>query len=81
MTVKDMVKKYLETNGFDGLCCEDCGCGLDDLMACGETYNDCKAAYKRIVTKEEFEDMNFDLGYGCEIGDEFFALEKQKAVK
>ena len=51
MTVKEIVKEYLEKNGYDGLCGENCGCGLDDFMPCGMFANDstvigCKPAYK-----------------------------------
>jgi len=35
MTVEEIIKEYLTTNGYDGLCCEDCGCGIDDLAPCG----------------------------------------------
>ena len=34
MTVKEIVKDYLEQNDYDGLCREGCGCGLDDIMPC-----------------------------------------------
>lgn len=47
-TTKEIVKKYLIENGFDGLLCteEGCGCTTNKLMAC-DTYNsDCVAAYK-----------------------------------
>lgn len=51
MTVKDIVIFYLVKNGFDGLCCEDCGCELDDLMPCAGNDNwnsmdNCKPGYK-----------------------------------
>ncbi len=39
VTVLEIVKAYLEANGFDGLCSdaipECCGCRLDDFMPCG----------------------------------------------
>jgi len=34
MTLKEIVQKYLQDNGFKGLAGENCGCGLDDLMPC-----------------------------------------------
>ncbi len=34
MTVKDIVKKYLLDNGFDGLAGDECGCEVDDLFPC-----------------------------------------------
>ena len=52
MTVKEIVKEYLEKNGYDGLCSENCGCGLYNLMPCEMFASDstvigCKPAYKR----------------------------------
>ncbi len=44
MTLKQIVKKYLEENNFAGLCSGECGCSKDDLFPCGEPGNDCKAA-------------------------------------
>lgn len=36
MTVKEIVKKYLEENGFDGLYDPgECACKIDDLFSCG----------------------------------------------
>ena len=36
------VKLYLQANGYGGLCRPDrndsCGCGIDDLMPCGDRY-------------------------------------------
>jgi hypothetical protein len=34
INVKQIVKKYLIDNGFDGLFTNDCGCKIDDLMPC-----------------------------------------------
>ncbi len=45
MTVKEIVKKYLEDNGYDGLCGEECGCDLPDIFAC-EYAVDCEPGYK-----------------------------------
>ena len=48
-TVKEMVKKYLEDNGYCGLYDDEkeCGCDLNNLMPCHEpVLNDCKAGYK-----------------------------------
>ena len=55
ITVGEIVRLYLEKNGFDGLCCdtfhhfdEPCGCSIDDLCPCDD-YNvsSCRAAYKK----------------------------------
>lgn len=36
MNVREIIKKYLDDNGYDGLCREECGCGKDDLFPCGD---------------------------------------------
>lgn len=48
MTVKEIVKDYLERNGYDGLCTQDCGCDKDYLFpCCGEGFPEhCVPAYK-----------------------------------
>ncbi len=46
MTVREIVKAYLEENGFDGLYWEDCGCFLDDLIPCGDRCDGCEAGHK-----------------------------------
>jgi hypothetical protein len=46
ITVKYIVFTWLKSNGYDGLCCEDCGCSQDDLAPCGEMDQDCVAAYR-----------------------------------
>ena len=44
-TVKDIIKEYLERNGYDGLFYDDCGCYLEDLVPCGENFEWCKTGY------------------------------------
>ena len=47
MTVKEIIIKHLEDNGYDGLVssgCE-CACKLDDLNPCDESMIDCEAGY------------------------------------
>ncbi len=34
MTVKEILKKYLKDNGYDGLFTDSCGCRVGDLMPC-----------------------------------------------
>jgi hypothetical protein len=48
MTVREIITKYLKDNGYDGLCCEDCGCEVEDLAPCciGENFIDCRPGYK-----------------------------------
>lgn len=46
MTIKEIVKDYLEKNGYDGLSSEGaCSCGLSDLMPCGRANRLCEAGY------------------------------------
>lgn len=44
----------LMQNGYDGLCNDDCGCGVDDLMPCGniENLRKCKPAKKYIKNEK-----------------------------
>ena len=50
-SIKEIVTKYLEVNGFDGLYLEDlgdgCGCRLPDLFPCSEGFSpeECIAGY------------------------------------
>jgi hypothetical protein len=55
MNVKEIVKKYLDDNGFDGLYNEDCGCLKDDLAPCGEILYDCEAGYKQNLKDPDFD--------------------------
>ncbi len=34
MNGREIILKYLQENGYDGLAGEDCGCGIDDLCPC-----------------------------------------------
>lgn len=44
---QEMVRIYLENNGYDGLFSDICGCLLDDLMPCGgEGAMDCQAGHR-----------------------------------
>jgi len=58
MTVKEIVKKYLEDNGYDGLCNYEpmCGCEINDLMPCREECTYCEAGYKEKPTPENYDD-------------------------
>lgn len=50
MNVKEIVRKYLEDNGFSGLYNSDdfdCCCGIDDLMDCDEPRPDCHPGYRQ----------------------------------
>lgn len=46
MTVYEIVKDYLEKNGYTELCGDECACQIDDLMPCTSVCClDCKPAY------------------------------------
>ncbi len=47
-SVKEIVEAYLIENDYDGLAGEECGCEIDDLMACccGDSIIHCEAGYK-----------------------------------
>ena len=47
MDVYGIIKKYLKDNGYDGLCCEDCGCLIDSLVLCENDFSQCVPGYKR----------------------------------
>lgn len=34
MTIRDIVVAWLKEHGYDGLCEEECGCNLNDIMPC-----------------------------------------------
>jgi len=48
LTVLEIVKKYLQEHGFDGLRADgnDCGCLIDDLAPCGDISERCVAGVR-----------------------------------
>lgn len=69
MTVKEIVKKYLEENGFDGLCCDRCsGCALGDLMNCDLGKPDCKPGYGHDCDECDMQDCCGNEGFGIPNG-------------
>ena len=48
MTVKQIVRNYLEQDGFDGLVSDsgECGCILTDLCPCGDMLDSCEPGYQ-----------------------------------
>ena len=71
MNVNEIIKKYLRENGYDGLCNEKCGCGIDNLMPC-DTFacQSCVPASKHIATEEDAE--KYDCGIGDTIYTDYF---------
>jgi hypothetical protein len=49
MTCKDIIKKYLEDNGYDGLARDECGCFVDDLFPCGCDSQECVPGKRKRV--------------------------------
>jgi hypothetical protein len=48
MYVRELLKKFLEENGYDGLFSTNipCGCLIDDFIPCDGEILDCHAGYK-----------------------------------
>lgn len=53
MTVREILVEWLTERGYHGLYAENCGCGLDDLIPCGERCEDCKPGYARTIQGHE----------------------------
>lgn len=48
LTVKEIIKKYLDENGYDGLYCPDlCACKSDDLAPCDNLTLECEPGFIR----------------------------------
>jgi hypothetical protein len=64
MNAKEIIKKYLEENGYDGLYCSDmeCGCIKDDLFLCNSCPAECEAGYL-VDPPEEYKD-EYDIWIG-----------------
>lgn len=41
MNVKEIIIEHLKKINADGLCTENCGCGIDDLFPCREDFSNC----------------------------------------
>ena len=44
MNVREIVEAHLNQVGAHGLCTDECGCWLDDLVPCGEINENCVPA-------------------------------------
>lgn len=63
MNCKEIIKKYLIDNGYDGLQNEaECGCKLDDLIPCDGCFDMCTAGYIPDCSKCDNKD-NCELGF------------------
>jgi hypothetical protein len=47
MNIEEIVRTYLKTNGYDGLCLpeQECGCRIDELFPCGDAPSNCQAGH------------------------------------
>ena len=82
MTIEEIIIKYLQDNGFDGLCnpAVECGCGIDDCMPCGgEGVIDCQPAYKHICGDKRKIDCVPDCEQDCD--GECFHPARQESQK
>ena len=72
MNVREIIITHLRAVGADGLCCDGCGCAIDDRAPCCEYAADvmiCEPARKTVAT---------EAGEYWEIGDEIFVpMEKE----
>lgn len=68
MTVKEIIKDYLDKNGFDGLKTIDCGCHKDDLFPCCDysIVHGCIPGHARKCTQEDIDNGIEN----CKVGDE-----------
>ncbi len=57
--VHGILKNWLSQNGYEGLYTEDCGCDLDDLIACDSYCGNCmpgiKLRYKDMTYEQQQE--------------------------
>ncbi len=55
MNIKQIVEERLRKDAYDGLCCDGCGCRVDDLMPCGDPVMECRPGHIRYGTFEGVE--------------------------
>jgi len=58
MEIKDIVKDWLEENGYSGLFHDsgECACTTDDLMPCDCPCHECEAGYVVTVAGDDGEE-------------------------
>ena len=61
MNVREIVEAHLRQVGAEGLCLDECGCRMLDLMPCGGGWEDCVPAV-RVKCDERCERCE---GNGC----------------
>ena len=73
MNVSEILVTWLKEHGYDGLCDEDCGCGIDHLAPCGDDFGDCEPAHSRKATTADADRL------GIEVGDIVYSTEEPAA--
>ena len=65
-TVLEIVKQFLELNGFEGLFNSDveCACKLDEFISCDGEFGICECEAGYIVPCEEGEESGFNYCVG-----------------
>ena len=53
MNVREILTSWLKEHGYDGLCCDGCGCRIEDMAICNSCFDDCLPAYKIICDDED----------------------------
>lgn len=66
ITIRDIVRDFLQKNKYDGLCFDDCGCNIEDgLMPCGDIHEGCEVAIK--ITREDAEKRGIFFESDCDV--------------
>jgi hypothetical protein len=72
MDIKNIIKNYLEDNGYDGLFFPgECACTINDLMPCENFCNECEAGVFRDCKQcgnKDNENKTCDRGFDYCIG-------------
>ena len=72
MIVKNIIRDWLIKYGYDGLCNEHCGCGINDLAPCDEMKSDCEPAYAHYPKEDECKQCSF--ADDCEwVGEDYYS--------
>jgi hypothetical protein len=61
----EIVTEYLESHGYDGLCNNECGCGIGEIGLCGHIEVDCVPAYRYTCNGCPAKCEEFELGGYC----------------
>jgi len=80
-TVIEIVSEWLKENGYDGLCGDECGCILGDLMCCDSDMSlNCQPAYSRKCNQDKYNCGGCD-GMGAGGGEKYFCMTNEKPNK